>query len=117
MTESPTDYHKGDRVRIISGSYKKHLYGTFIRYSGTVKACVKVDNDTQQERNLNRSSIRPVNAADEQPHGYVRVKGKREFRAPSMENDDIEKLLLDLSELKISIQKMEDRVKSFRGTK
>jgi hypothetical protein len=117
---SPIDYDKGDIVRIISGSYKEHLYGTFIRYSGIVKACVKVDNDNQQERNLNRSSIRPVNAADEQVHGYKRVKGKRVNVkeeggwAPTMEHDDIEKLLFDLLELKIAIEKMEVCVKAFR---
>jgi hypothetical protein len=54
------DFHEGQRVRIVAGKYKKNGYGTYMGPYGKVKCCVKVDNDTVQQRNLWRTSIKAI---------------------------------------------------------
>jgi hypothetical protein len=118
--------HKGDRVRIKGGSFTDHLFGTFIRYCGSQKVCVKLDDDMKAQRTLNRASIRPVNLRDEQLHGHWRVRGlpfpsaKTTSTANNDSNgDDLDDLLEELSAMKLSIGKMlesvnkiEDRIKA-----
>jgi hypothetical protein len=117
--EGPHYYNKGDRVRIIKGTYKGHLYGTFIRFSGSHKACVKVDNDNNCERNLNKTSIRHVSDRDVLLHGWRRAKGEEATNEGKDKNDgiDIEGLLLDLSAMKEAIEKMEIRLRAYERNK
>lgn len=51
---------KGDRVRIIGGSYKKHGTGTFVKLRGITQAKVEVDGDTRSTRNLWLTSIQKI---------------------------------------------------------
>jgi len=69
------DYTSKQRVRIIKGKYADNLYGTFIGYSGTMKAYVKVDKDTVLQRGLFLTSIRPISAKDKKKHGLLATCG------------------------------------------
>jgi hypothetical protein len=54
------DFHEVQRVRIVAGKYKKNGYGTYMGTYGKIMCCVKVDNDTVQQRNLWKTSIQPL---------------------------------------------------------
>jgi len=137
------EYSRGDRVRIIRGSYAQHLYGTFVRYCGTHKACINVDGDERLERTLNRTSIRPVNKKDVElhHHGDRRVKPSRADKEETttttrkrfdsfyresrddkesyyvkveFEEDDVESIRSQLSAMKIAINKMEVILKQYK---
>lgn len=74
-------FEKGEQVTIIRGSFKHHKYGTFLCYSGTVSADVKVDNDKVEERCLRLTSIAPVaTKADKTREGKMTVSSE-EFRS------------------------------------
>jgi hypothetical protein len=107
---------KGDRVRIKGGSFTDHVFGTFVRYCGTQKVCVKIDNDIKTQRTLHRDSIRPVNGRDEELHGRWRVLG---MPAPSSntsasvdnnDEEDLDVLLNELSAMKASVMKMQESI-------
>ena len=53
-------YKKGQRIRIIKGTYAGKGYGTYLREAGQVSCCVKVDNDSVQERTIRLTSIEPM---------------------------------------------------------
>lgn len=69
------DYNKQQRVRIIGGKYKDKLYGTFLDYSGTKSALVKLDSDTVAQRGLWLTSIRPISTMDKKRHGTLATDG------------------------------------------
>jgi hypothetical protein len=50
----------GERIRIVAGSYKKYKFGTYLRPAGLTKACVRVDGDDRQERQLWLTSLRKI---------------------------------------------------------
>jgi hypothetical protein len=51
------DFCKGQRVRIVAGTYKDNGAGTYIEACGKISCRVKVDGDKVQERTLRLSSI------------------------------------------------------------
>jgi hypothetical protein len=51
------DFCKGQRVRIVAGTYKNNGAGTYIEACGKVSCRVKVDGDNVQERTLRLGSI------------------------------------------------------------
>jgi hypothetical protein len=53
------DFYKGQRVRIVAGSYKINGAGIYIEACGKASCRVKVNGDTQQERTIRLSSIQP----------------------------------------------------------
>ena len=115
-------YRKGDRVRIQSGSYVDHLYGTFVDYCGDQKVYVKVDNDTAAHRRLMKKSIRHVTQRDRRLHGPL-VNGtpkangaKAKAAAPNIDDNDITSSVLnDLSCLKKAITDIELKLKSYKS--
>ena len=60
IDNKPPLFKKGEKVTIVKGNYKSNKYGTFLRYSGTVSADVKVENDTAAERCLRLTSIERI---------------------------------------------------------
>ena len=113
MTEQ---YKKGDRVRIKSGSYVNHLYGTFLDNCGSQKVCVKVDNDNAVHRRLMKKSIRHVTQRDIQLHGPL-VHGAgvapQKDRC-TLDDSDINSLLNDLASLKEAIEDIELKIKAYK---
>ena len=57
-------YKRGDRVKIVRGSYATNRYGTFLAYYGTFMAQVRVDADNRGYRNLMLTSITTVVSTD-----------------------------------------------------
>lgn len=53
------DFYKGQRVRILTGTYRQNGGGIYIEACGKVSCRVKVNGDNQQERTLRLSSIEP----------------------------------------------------------
>jgi hypothetical protein len=51
-------FFKGQRVRIVAGSYKKNGTGTFIDECGKCSCRVKVDHDIASERTIRLASIK-----------------------------------------------------------
>ena len=56
------DYEKGMKVEIIAAFYKQNRTGTYLHPCGEKMACVKVDGDSQSERNLRLTSIHGVSS-------------------------------------------------------
>ena len=57
-------YSKGDRVRIVGGTYKKHTYATYLQTCGTKMCSVRIgDGKNSFIRDLRLTSIVPVSAA------------------------------------------------------
>ena len=115
-------YQKGDRVRIQSGSYVDHLYGTFVDYCGYHKVFVKVDNDSAVHRRLLKKSIRHVTERDKKLHGPLvnggpARKPKKDVPVKDIyevDDTDVNSLLNDLSSLKKAIADIELKVKAYK---
>jgi hypothetical protein len=52
-------FYKGQRVRIVHGSYKSNGSGTYIDECGKVSCRVNVDHDIPSERTIRLASIKP----------------------------------------------------------
>lgn len=50
-------YKNGDRVAIIRGKYATNRFCTYLRPYGKVMACIKVDGDGEQARNVLLTSL------------------------------------------------------------
>jgi hypothetical protein len=71
-------FYKGQRVRIVAGSYKTFGTGTYIEECGKVSCRVKIDHDIASERTIREASIRAFPPA------------KSSFRKSSVNGDSSE---------------------------
>jgi hypothetical protein len=105
------DYHKGQRVRIISGNYKKYGYGSYIGPYGKVMCSVKVEGDTRESRNIWRSSIKAINEEPPSTTGATTNDGDERDERTKAENAALlEEALTDLENIKAATRRLEAMV-------
>ena len=83
------------KINIIAGKYKHHQTGVYLRPYGTKMACVKVDGDSQQERNLLLTSITPR---------------KEDNDTITVDRIEYEQLLKEMAGLKLTVNKLSTRL-------
>ena len=98
IDNKPPLFKKGEKVTIVKGNYKSNKYGTFLRYSGTVSADVKVENDTAAERCLRLTSI-------------ARVEKERE-ETISVDKEGFYEVISELEAMPITSSKQEKALQS-----
>ena len=89
------EYKSGMKVNILKGKYKRFGSGIYLRPYGEKMACIKVDGDTQQERNLRLTSIAPSEINDD---------------TVTIERAEYEALLRDMADLKLTVTKLSKRL-------
>lgn len=102
----PPTFNHGDKVLITKGIYKSNGHGTFLRLAGAKKACVKVDNDTRQERSINLDSIQRAPLPNADPPNYT-------AETVTINRQRYEELLSNLEQLRTDLTELEEAVKSW----
>jgi hypothetical protein len=119
-------FTKGQRVRIVAGTYQKFGFGTFIGTYGKVMCSVMVDGDTRQQRNIWLSSIRPLSAKESTVEEEF-TDERKSFPKHAKKNDKdngattgydkatmmvvLEELLMEIDDLKRTTRHLEEKVK------
>ena len=102
-------------MKIVGGSYKPNGKGTFIRYHGTMRAWVRVDGDSQPERNLFLASIKK---AKRSTVGGGPTTEKDQTAATTddttvrIKRDEYNRLLKDIDGLSADLEAVKNRLKN-----
>jgi hypothetical protein len=97
-------YAHGERIKIIGGSFVSHGYGTYIKPYGSMRAYIKVDNDTLKPHRLlwlTSVATLPEEEDDIKPTNTSTV---------SIDRGVYEELLKDIGALARQIQSLEERL-------
>ena len=95
-------YEEGERVKIVSGSYKKNGHGVFLGPCGKTRWKIRVHGDSQAYRNLWKSSIAPVVDVEE---------AEREEEDVRLSRDEYDSLLKDMATLTKAMKALEIKMK------
>lgn len=101
-------YTRNERVKIVGGSYVSHGFGTFLRDAGQTKAAVRIDNDSVRERNLLRSSIRPLSQPTQAKAAQGGIRLSRQEHKELVEMATTAKAEVD--KLRTEIDKLTDKL-------
>lgn len=96
-------YSKGERVKIIAGTYKTNGMGTFQKIYGIKMATVSVDGDSRPKRNIWLSSIQKMDGT-----GSTATTNNADV---TIKRKDYEKLLADIASLQEALTNLELKVK------
>jgi hypothetical protein len=122
-------FRRGQRVRIVKGSYKKNVTGTCIEACGKVSCRVKVDHDIASKRTIRLSSIEPFfpngetfqNGNDIMDNGRSPYKSDWATRSKMRQEEDVErkqrkagaeKALEKLENMRAMMDEMEKQIRN-----
>ena len=105
-------YHPGDRIAIVSGTYKSHKYGRFIANSGSLMCYVRVDDDVVAKRRLRLSSIAPVGNEGKQCNRTMHEE--ENDRSPKVDDECLRQLMAGVAMIRLAADEMEKRIRSLQ---
>ena len=103
-----TKYHPGDRIAIVSGTYKGHKYGRFIGNSGSLMCYVRVDDDVVAKRRIRLSSIAPI--GNEGKECNRRTNEDEKKRSPKLDDECLHELMAGVAMIRLAADEMEKRI-------
>jgi hypothetical protein len=112
-------FYKGQRVRIVHGSYKSNGGGTYIDECGKVSCRVNIDNDAAKERTIRLASILPFAPSPSSSQkgnvggtdgGDPYYKGSGQWRQHNERLKQKTKMLKELHTLKSAVKDMNETI-------
>jgi hypothetical protein len=107
------NYYPGDRIAIVSGTYKRHKYGMFIGNSGSLMCYVRVDDDVVARRRIRLSSIAPIPTNEGKQCKRTRNE-KEKQRSRKVDDECLHELMAGVAMIRLSADEMEKRIRSLQ---
>ena len=108
---------RGDRVVIVGGMFTKHRFGTYLRPCGDKgkMACVRLDGDTQRERNLWLSSLLPLAPEATRSSSTPSPSNSNATNVVTMSRDDYNEMLQEIEALSDAVKRLKIKARNINN--